>query len=284
VSFRGLKCGSETDEDGLADIDVPVTMLGKAVNVSVAKDGYEGAEFRGTIEKDGTLTPAHLKYPPMEKKAEPHIEPNNRKTENNPAQTTVVGGTLLGVIVVLGVFLGWTEVGKFGLLSFMMPLYTRINKECVLDNFTRGMIYGHIRENPGIYFTELMNMAEVSAGALTYHLKALEREGLILSRSQGFHRALFPASMKVSKWELILNKTEMLVFNIIRSNPGISQQKIAKKTALNKMSVSRLVKSLEEKEFITVERGKFNRCRVREDKMVLDGQGSGTSAYSALDR
>ena len=64
-----------------------------------------------------------------------------------------------------------TEVGKYRLsVLFLLPLYTRLHKEEVLDNETRGMIRGAISTDPGIHFSEIMRRLKLSNGNALYHL------------------------------------------------------------------------------------------------------------------
>ncbi|KAA0002464.1 MAG: hypothetical protein FE048_03695 [Thermoplasmata archaeon] len=59
-------------------------------------------------------------------------------------------------------FILFTEPGKYKFLSFLLiPLYTRIKKEDMLDNFVRGQIYGLIKTNPGIHYNDIMRKLEL---------------------------------------------------------------------------------------------------------------------------
>ncbi len=42
-----------------------------------------------------------------------------------------------------------TEAGRYRFLGLLVPLYTKLKKEEILDDFTRGKIYGYIVANPG---------------------------------------------------------------------------------------------------------------------------------------
>jgi hypothetical protein len=61
----------------------------------------------------------------------------------------------------------------------VIPLYTKIRREEVLDHFTRGRIYGMIESSPGVHYTLIKKKVGVGNGTLTYHLSTLEREGFI---------------------------------------------------------------------------------------------------------
>jgi predicted transcriptional regulator len=112
-------------------------------------------------------------------------------------------------------------------MLFFLPLYTRISKEEVLDNETRGLIRGCIISEPGIHYKEIVRRCRLGNGNAIYHLRTLEREGLIKSRDDGRFKRFYPAEMKLSDVPPMLTRLQKLIFEVIREREGMSQLEIA---------------------------------------------------------
>lgn len=168
--------------------------------------------------------------------------------------TIVIVGLAFGVVFVE------TEVGIFALYSLAFLLYTRLKQEMVLDNFVRGQIYGHICENPGLHLAEIQRKLKISAGTLIYHLKTLEREGLVKSFPNGSLRVFFSSSVKVPKELMSLTKAQRWILKAIEERPGISQKELSESTGLSDSTVNRIVHELEERGMVRIEKGKTTQC------------------------
>jgi len=168
--------------------------------------------------------------------------------------TIVIVGLAFGVVFVE------TEVGIFALYSLAFFMYTRLKQEMVLDNFVRGQIYGHICENPGLHLAEIQRKLKISAGTLIYHLKTLEREGLVKSYPNGSQRVFFSSSVKVPKELMSLTKAQRWILKAIEERPGISQKELSDGTGLSDSTVNRIVHELEERGMVRIEKGKTTQC------------------------
>ncbi|MEW5760277.1 MAG: winged helix-turn-helix transcriptional regulator [Candidatus Thermoplasmatota archaeon] len=146
------------------------------------------------------------------------------KTLSNPVVfSTAIG---IGIIVAIGV-IGATELGKYNLFLFFLPLYTRIAKEEVRDQYTRGRIYQYIEDNPGAHYNLIKEKLAITNGTLTYHLSVLEREEQIKARNDGFRKRFYPFSMKIPERDLNISAFRARIISIIKEKPGISQKEIA---------------------------------------------------------
>jgi len=163
--------------------------------------------------------------------------------------------TSAGISLATIVGYGLTETGKYkllALLSLLIPMYTHINKDDVLDNFVRGEIYGLIKANPGICYTKIMQKLDVKNGTLSYHLHKLEKMEMIKSRREGLrYRAFYPTGMKFPKEERYrLTDLQIKILNAIKANNGINQRKIAKKLGRNPQTINYNIKVLQQAELI----------------------------------
>ena len=138
-----------------------------------------------------------------------------------------------------------TEVGKYRLLPvFLLPLYTRLHKDEVLDNETRGMIRGCIISDPGIHYNEIQRRLNLGNGKAAYHLQTLEREGVIRSVSDGRLRRFYPAGMRLSEIPVWLDRLQKLIFEVLREHDGLSQREIAAAAGVSTPTISRNVKAM----------------------------------------
>jgi len=186
------------------------------------------------------------------------------RPENAVATTTGFSMLAIGLIAA-------TETGKYKLLlAFLalgLPLYTRIQKEDVLDQFVRGQIYGYIKTNPGVHYNQIRRGMGIKNGTLSYHLSVLEKTELIKSRREGLkYRAFYPTGMKFPQNERFrLTDLQIRILNIIKENEGINQKEIAKKLDKKPQTINYNIKVLEQADLIeVVKRGRKTICYHKE--------------------
>ena len=182
------------------------------------------------------------------------------------ANKEVAAATSAGIgLAAFGVF-ALTETGKYKLLALLpllIPLYTRVQKEDVLDQFVRGQIYGFIKTNPGVHYNQIRREIGVENGTLSYHLNILEKTELIKSRREGMrYRAFYPTGMRFPKAERFrLTDIQLDILDYITKKPGVNQKEIATKLEKKPQVISYNVKVLEQAELIRVEKeGRKTRC------------------------
>jgi len=173
-------------------------------------------------------------------------------------------------------FFAFTETGKYKLLAFLpllIPMYTRIQKEDVLDQFVRGQIYGYIKTNPGVHYNQIRRGMDVKNGTLSYHLSVLEKTELIKSRREGLrYRAFYPTGMKFPKEQRFrLTEFQISILNIIKENGGITQKEIAMKLGKKPQTINYNIKVLAQADIIEViKKGRKTVCYYKEPSEQLD--------------
>jgi DNA-binding MarR family transcriptional regulator len=140
----------------------------------------------------------------------------------------IVAGVILAVIVASAGFVGGTEIGKFKFFSLILvPLYSKLHHDDVLDHFVRGQIYGYIKANPGEHYNAIKKSLELKNGTLSHHLKILEKEEYIYSKRDKFFSRFYPKGMKITLNDAAqLNKIQKIIVNKIRKQPGLTQNEI----------------------------------------------------------
>ena len=184
-------------------------------------------------------------------------EPVSGVFVNNMGQGQILIWVFSAFMVVLGMaFVGGTEVGVFGMYSFVLLMYTRIKGEKILDNFVRGQLYGIILQWPGSSFSDLKRTLDKPNGTVVYHLKALEREGMIKCVSRYGKKLFFPSSFIVTDDYFALTDAQRAVYNIVKAYPGISQRRIAKRTGFKTPRVNKIIQKLSQRGMLEVVKGK----------------------------
>ncbi|UCD12965.1 MAG: helix-turn-helix domain-containing protein [Thermoplasmatales archaeon] len=180
--------------------------------------------------------------------------------------------TSTGVSVFAIGLIAFTETGKYkflALLTLLIPLYSRIQKEDVLDQFVRGQIYGYIKTNPGVHYNQIRRGMDIKNGTLSYHLSVLEKTELIKSRREGLkYRAFYPTGMKFPKNERFrLTELQISILDIIKENDGINQKEIAKKLDKKPQTINYNIKILKQADIIeVVKKGRKTRCYPKEEQ------------------
>jgi hypothetical protein len=198
------------------------------------------------------------------------VEPAPKPVEPAPFLAPGYGWGVALVLVGVasaGIALGAsTEVGKYRMLLLFLPLYTRIRKDMVLDNETRGFIKGFVYADPGIHFNEILRRAKLGNGTAAHHLAMLEREGIIASLSDGYLKRFYPAGMKLMELPLRLKKVERLILETVRESEGLSQREIAKILEISESTVNRHARQLAAAGLLRLERrGMMIRCYLGND-------------------
>ncbi len=146
--------------------------------------------------------------------------------------------SITGIIAIL--IIASTETGKYGLFkTLVVPLYSRLKKDELLEHFVRGQIYGRIMSHPGEHYNHIKQKLGVTNGTLSHHLRTLELQGYIKSHRDGTYKRFYPMGMKIPRKKGIqLSDLQMGIVDAIRQSPGISQKDIASIEGISQQSVS----------------------------------------------
>ncbi len=196
-----------------------------------------------------------------------YIERESRIDVDGRSYLSAAGGIgILGLLALL--FFGGTETGKVKLFTLLFPLFSRMKGEEVLDQFTRGQVYGLIRGNPGIHYSEIKRVLLIGNGTLAHHLSVLEREGFIKSERKGINKLFYPARLGAKYQELEerfptgeevgegihLSALQEDIIDLVSSDPGITQAEVVARLDVPKQTVSYNVGNLSSYGLLTVTR------------------------------
>lgn len=129
---------------------------------------------------------------------------------------------------------GWERLKRLVVLA---ALYTRIAKENLLDHGSRERLLAAIRDTPGLPVTDLAARTGVPRNTATYHLRRLEREGLVTSSRSGRVRVWFVPGTGATRAEApayaaLRHQTTRAIAMEVAAAPGVDQQALCQRFGL----------------------------------------------------
>jgi predicted transcriptional regulator len=189
------------------------------------------------------------------------------KAAVHPGATVSMGaiGLALAVFLALGgIAVGWNEVVMLALITQLLPLYSKIRREEVLDQYTRGKIHGYIIANPGEHYNSLKAQLKLKNGTLAYHLRVLEREGYVKSARDGPFKRFYPQEAAVPKRRSEFSSIQEIVLENVRVSPGITQNDVAVRMGVSSQVVNYHIRNLVRAGRIRLQReGRTTRCYLK---------------------
>lgn len=104
---------------------------------------------------------------------------------------------------------------------------------------TRKLLREYISDNPGVTFKVLLNAFNINKGTLSYHLGYLMRRRMIVQEKKGRERCYFSYIKKRFPFtdpNLELNQEQERLLEIISNDPGITIDRLKKRSGLKKSS------------------------------------------------
>jgi len=146
----------------------------------------------------------------------------------NDTNGMIVLIAILGAILLISSILAVNENAKYGFLLMLLPLYSKIKREKVLDHFIRGQIFGYVMANPGEHYNAIKQALDITNGSLAHHLRTLEREHFVQSKRFGLYRRFYPWAMRVPEDGYFrMNEIQKSILALCRNQPGVSQKELA---------------------------------------------------------
>lgn len=165
-----------------------------------------------------------------------------------------------GLLLALAWF--WPRL-KYAFTLALLPMYTRIERDAVLEHEKRDELYELIRATPGIHAHEIGEKARIGWGTTVYHLKLLENHGLIVSKKSGRYKRFFVNTGEYTKkkdvYGALRNETAKAVADYIVNHPGTTQKEMCAALNIQPSLASWHVEKLEGVELVK---------RVKDGRMV----------------
>ena len=170
-----------------------------------------------------------------------------------PRQATTTGAVAIGLWAIM--FALAAEPSRYALVKFLwVPLYTKIRKEEVLDQFVRGRIFGYIEHNPGVTYSQIKRKIGVGNGTLTHHLSMLEKQNYIKADRDGLYKRFYPRDYHIDEDTVELTTLQRDIYFLAKTEPGISQKDLSDRLGVSERVMSYHIHLLQEARLIRVER------------------------------
>ncbi|UCC93240.1 MAG: carboxypeptidase regulatory-like domain-containing protein [Thermoplasmata archaeon] len=207
-----------------------VPLAWDAVAVTVSFPGYHDDVARALLS-DSEISQLEFN---MQRVVQP--EPAEPMMTESEARQVGAGVTITAGAIILILM---TEVGRVALLGLILvPLYTKIKREKVMDHFVRGRIYEFVCQNPGVNYSAIKDQFKLTNGTVTYHLSMLERQEFIRAKQDGIYKRYFANNGGPSASEVEPMSLQLTIAKTIREHPGMTQKEIAKHLGSSKQLVS----------------------------------------------
>lgn len=133
--------------------------------------------------------------------------------------------------------------------AFLLPLFTRLRGERLLDNPVRARLYERIRAEPGIHLAELEEFLGIGKGATKHHVDQLVSHKLVFVLDvDGYSRCYASGHVPVDvarRVAVLRAGSHARVFELYAARPGLSLREAAKALGMSAPSVHRAKKRLE---------------------------------------
>jgi len=166
----------------------------------------------------------------------------------------------------------------------MQRMISMNNKKNKLNN--RKLIYNFISENPGVYQIEISKALNISASTVNYHLRYLNKKGLITKQKENRYIRYY-LSEKISSFEkkvlsILRQETPCNIVLYLIIETCASQIELSKRLEKHPSTITFHLKKLLDMDIIerlSVENGKIIARRLKEPKFVEYDPVSNDAVY-----
>lgn len=191
-----------------------------------------------------------------------------------PAHQAILAGSASGTAAAAGA--AWyTRAWRYAkYLPGLLPLYSRIQPDELLDHPKRQRIYELVDATPGIHLSQMARELDVPWGTLVHHLRKLEKGDLITSEDKSGKRCFFlPGQVTGAQRDILPaleNETARRIAEFYADNPGASQNEAANALDHSPALISWHLSKLEEAGVVTRERvGRRQRVGVTREAQAV---------------
>jgi len=164
------------------------------------------------------------------------------------ATAAAAGGAQFGV---------WALVHKFFPLGLpLLGLFSRIDKDELLEHERRARIYELIKQNPGIHLSEIARELEYAWGTTLHHLRKLRADHLILFKDVGHHKSFFIngsglSEIQMQAMSLIKNGTLAHLAQYLELHPRVSLKELSEALNISPPLAAFHIRKLEKAGFVS---------------------------------
>ncbi len=253
---------SSVDIDFTWEVDPSVEFI--IINIDPDNDYLELSEVNNNVSKNLRVV--------IQPKPTTEIEQGESGISYTTWGVSVLVTALCVSIIAVGASVLSTEYGKYAFVKSLLPLYSRVKREDVLNHEVREQVYDYVREHPGDHFRSILTHLELTNGTLVHHLNTLEKKDFIRSERDGPYKRFYPIGTRLTEDVLEINGLQKKILDAVSVRPGITQKGLAKILETSTPTINYHVKALRNSGLLRVKRdGKVTRCFVEE---LIRGKGA----------
>ncbi|HEX9817041.1 MAG TPA: winged helix-turn-helix transcriptional regulator, partial [Candidatus Thermoplasmatota archaeon] len=162
---------------------------------------------------------------------------------------------------------------------FALPLFSRLDRDSAVDHPRRQELLAAVEASPGISLNELGRRTEIPKGALTHHLRVLERLGLLTSRRERIWTRFFPPHHVRRKIAIVTTRQED-VTQLLSREPGLSQTDLATRLGLQRKAAQYHLDRLEQAGVVRSDRNGRRTLYFLPDQNTAPADSSGSPGAS----
>ncbi|MEA3201245.1 MAG: hypothetical protein QOE90_2673 [Thermoplasmata archaeon] len=231
-----------------------------------AQDACQPGEVQTDAAPDAVGVDVHVLLPAAPAPPAPPAGPAQSQSTlvipvEQMSRTALVAAAAAGVSV-LALYGVWRALKLTGLAA-LLPLYSHLSDDEILDDSNRSAIFRLIQQEPGISTKDIADRLGLAWGTVTHHLAKLEKRRFVVSKKYGKYRRFFAngeggSHQKDALAVLRVDRTGD-VAALIRASPGMTQKAVSQALGVSSSTILWHVKRLEEVQLVT---------KVREGKLV----------------
>jgi predicted transcriptional regulator len=141
--------------------------------------------------------------------------------------------------------------------AVLVPLFSRIGGDRMLENEVRQRLHEAIEQDPGLSMGVLRDRTGVAWGTAVYHLHRMERTGLVVSLRQGGYRRYFSphaSSRHRSHIAVLSHPTAQRIALFVHGHPGTDQGSVCRELGLLHPAASKHLGRFETLGLVTAQR------------------------------
>ena len=145
--------------------------------------------------------------------------------------------------------------------------------EQTIEANTKTSLLGHVEENPGIRYRELLRMTGLANGVLTYHLAALERTGAVKVERQTRMTRYYPINIPDSEssiFKFVRHDPIRQIVIFILEHDCCTFNEIVGHTRKAPSTVSSHLKRLREADIVSVRYGEYQLYHLADSELVAE--------------
>lgn len=180
------------------------------------------------------------------------LNPQGEKLADSDSKTsalTALAGPAFGAGLAGGAALTGLALLVVAIKFLLIPLFTRLRRDRLLDNPVRARLYERVRSEPGIHRAELVDYGGIGEGATRHHLDQLVKNHLLVAmKEDGFVRYYASGEVppEIARREAALRAgSARAVYDLLVAEPHLSLREAGARLGMSAPSVHKTKKKLE---------------------------------------